>query len=394
MMKRFRWLPAIVVGAVLTGCAPSVSPEEELVQDSEEAAVETTIIPNIQLSDNYYKTLIPYKESASRGLVVSNIYTKYDVKEAENGLMRISQKEFDTDNYYFQEGQYLSERMVQNWLGRSNQTDQAVKEYGEVYRGLNPADTDASGNPLPPEVKAVEAPVYLTHIIEQNYLTKSDDNKVTLGGISIGLALNSIYYYQKEQYGEYYEETIPHAKLEEAAKKMAQEIINRMRQRDELQNVPIMIGLFKQQARNSIVPGTYFSYTKVEAGSDKIGEWKPINEKYVTLPMSSPDDIYREINTQFQNFKQDIDKYFSNFTSVVGEGFYQENNLTKLDIDIPIQFYGTAEVIGFTQYLTGVMLQHLPNNIQINVSITSANGPEALIQKEANEDEPFVHIYE
>ena len=116
--------------------------------------------------------------------------------------------------------------------------------------------------------------------------------------------------------------------------------------------------------------------------------------KYVTFPMTSPEDIYREMNDDFQKFKQDIDEYFSNYTSVIGEGFYRNNQLTKLDIEVPIQFYGTAEIIGFTQYLTGMMLKHLPNDVQITVSITTSNGSEALIKKEPNEDEPFVHIYE
>ena len=34
------------------------------------------------------------------------------MKEVEKGLMRISQNEFDTDNYYFQEGQYLDEETL------------------------------------------------------------------------------------------------------------------------------------------------------------------------------------------------------------------------------------------------------------------------------------------
>ena len=389
-MKRFRWLSAIVAGAVLAGCTPSVNPDEEVVQESDQSEVEMTIIPNLKLNDTYYKTLIPYKESASRGLVVSNINTKYDMKEVETGLMRLSQNEFNTEDYYFQEGQYLSEEMVRYWLARENQTT----DKGPEYKGLNPSSLDANGNELDPTTKAKEAPVYLAHLVEQNYLTKTGDDKVTLGGISIGLALNSIYYYQKEKYGEYYEEKIDDATLEKIGKEMAQEVVNRLRQRSELADVPIVIGLFKQQARNSIVPGTYFAYSTAEANSSKLGEWTNINEEYVTLPISSPADKYRELNDDFLAFKQEIDEYFSNFTSVIGEAFYQENRLSSLEVEVPIQFYGTAEIIGFTQYLTGVMLQQLPSDVQITVSVNSSNGAEALIKKEANEDEPFVHIYE
>lgn len=391
-MRHLRILPAIVALFLLTACIPKFSSETEVLQDSEETEqAETTIIPSRQLSENYYRTLIPYKQSSTRGLVVSNINTKYDMKEVENGLMRLSQREFDTGNYYFQEGQYLTEKTVKNWLARPNQT---TKE-GPNEQGLNPSSIDeTTKQEMDPTVKAEKAPVYVAHIVEQNYLTKTDDNKVKLGGMSIGLALNSIYYYQKEQYGEFYEQVIPQAALEKAGKEIAEEVITRLRARPELADIPIVIGLFKQEAKNSIVPGSYFAYSFSAAGNNGAGSWESVNEKYVTFPMTSPEEIYREMNTNFQHFKQDVDTYFANFTSVFGTGFYQNNQIQALEIEIPIQFYGTAELIGFTQYLTGAMLNTLPSNLSISVSITSVNGPEALIKKEPSSDEPFVHIYE
>lgn len=113
----------MLAAVMLSACTPSITPETELAQESDSTQqVETTIIPNMQISDKFYRTLIPYKESASRGLVVSNIHTKYDMKEAETYLMRISQNYFDTEKYYFQEGQYLDEEMLKYWLARPNQT--------------------------------------------------------------------------------------------------------------------------------------------------------------------------------------------------------------------------------------------------------------------------------
>ena len=391
-MKRYRWIPAIIATVLLSACAPNLTPDTELTQESDsDQAVETTIIPNMQITDKFYRILIPYKESASRGLVVSNIYTKYDMKEVETGLMRISQNHFDTEKYYFQEGQYLDETTLKYWLARPNQTE----DKGPEYQGLNPSSIDEeTGEEMDPTVKATEAPVYLAHIIEQNYLTKTDDNKVKLGGVSIGLALNSIYYYQKEQYGEYFEQKIPDDELEAAGKKIAQEVVNRLRARTELADVPIVIALFKQAERNAIVPGTYTDYNFVDKGTTALGDWKGIDERYVTFPMSSPEDIYRDLNKKFQDFKQDVDKYFSNFTSVFATGFYQNKKIQKLDIEVPIQFYGTAEITGFTQYLTGLMLTHLPLDLYISISITSVNGPEVLIIKEPNDEQPFVHIYE
>lgn len=392
-MKWNKWMLATVAGVMLlAGCTPSTKEDGELTQegtDAEEA--ETTHIPSMQLNDSYYRTLVPYKESVTRGLVVSNLQTNYDVKEVENGLMRISQNEFSTDEYYFQEGQYISQSTVENWLARPNQTAKKAED----EQGLNPSSVDEeTGEALDAVTRAEEAPVYLAHIVEQNYLKKTGDNKIALGGISIGLAMNSIYYYQKEQYGEYYERKITDEEIKREGEKIAQQVIERLRKREELQNVPIVIGLFKQQSKSSVVPGTYIQYAVSDPGKNSLNDWKNIDEKYVTFPKSSPEDTYRDMNDQFLEFKQDIDEYFSNTTSVIGTGFYQDGNIQKLEVDIPIQFFGTAEIIGFTQYLTGVMLERLPNDLPIVISITSVDGPEALIKNDPNEDEPFVHIYD
>ena len=48
------------------------------------------------------------------------------------------------------------------------------------------------------------------------------------------------------------------------------------------------------------------------------------------------------------------------------QDFIKINKFKTLEIEIPIQFYGTAEIIGFTQYLTGVMLKQLPNDLMIS----------------------------
>ena len=79
------------------------------------------MIPDVQLKDEYYKTLLPFKKSASRGLIVSNIYTKYDMQEAEEGLLRLSNEQFSIRKPFFQEGQYIDEETARSWLSRSSE---------------------------------------------------------------------------------------------------------------------------------------------------------------------------------------------------------------------------------------------------------------------------------
>ncbi|MBB4825535.1 protein involved in sex pheromone biosynthesis [Sporosarcina luteola] len=373
-MKRIWVAPGLAAMLFLGGCLPSFAPEkDEVIQENEEKAQETVIIPDVQLNNEFYKTLIPFKQSASRGMVVNNLHTKYDMKEVEQGLLRLSTRHFDTEQYLFQEGQYIDRETAGKWLARKNDNDQ----------GLNPAGA-AKGSGA--DESAEQAPIYLAHIVEQNYLKKAGENKVRLSGISIGLALNSIYYARDGS-----ETRIPDDKLQKEGMKMADEIISRLRAKEGLADIPIVIGLFKQESRSSIVPGTYFATAYADKGKTAASGWKEVNEKYVTLPAPSSLENYREINTDFSKFKQDIDKYFPSFVNVIGTAHFREKQYESLHIEVPIQFFGTSETIGFTQHLTSLVQRYF-QDINVEVSITSVNGPEALIVKNAGE-EPYVHIY-
>ncbi|AQQ52447.1 CamS family sex pheromone protein [Planococcus lenghuensis] len=372
-MKRIWWIPAMLL--LLIGCTPS-SDEAEVVENEE---AETALIPSIQLDDRYYRTLLPYKESAARGMTVHRLNTRYDIEEAGTGLMRLAQRQFSPDDYFFQEGQQLSADDIRSWLSRESE-DNPV--------GLNPADSRTEAETAAGERPEPEA---LAHIIEQNYLVKTDEETIRLGGIAIGLALNSTYYNRTTDGT--YEEEIPRAELEAAGKEIAGEVASRLRQKEGLTNVPIVIGLFEQNGRNAIVPGSYFAVGTVPAGKKEVGNWQEVQEEHIVFPTTEPAETYRETDTAFRNFEQDIEEYFSDFTGVIGAGFYAEGELQELTIEIPVQFYSSTEIIGFTQYVTGLIIDHFPNNSLIEVSIASENGPEALILRKPGAEDPEVHIY-
>ncbi|KIL48168.1 CamS family sex pheromone protein [Jeotgalibacillus soli] len=404
-----KWLiAAIGTSFLVSACLPSFQQEDEIIQETnpEEAESQTVIIPNFQISDEYYKTLLPFETSPSRGMVVNNVHTQYDIAELENGLMRIAQGEYPPDNYFFREGKYLNSELITSWLEREY-TEEQLQEYEmepEENIGLNPIDNGGGSR----EERARNSPIYLAHILEHNYLTKSaeDESKVRLGGVVIGLALNSVYYYRNDNdpFGPTFEEPIAQEKIEEEGKKIAAEVIQRIRAMSqsedssedmtELTDIPITVALFKQEPRSSVVPGNFFAYATAAGGSNTLEDWNNVNENHVLFPSSEANERYREDETYFLNFKQDVESYFPNFNSVIGRGFYQGDQMSILNIEIPVQFYGKAEIIGFTQYVAGRMIDIFPTYYNIEVSITSVNGPEALIIKEPDDTEPFVHIYD
>ena len=178
----------------------------------------------------------------------------------------------------------------------------------------------------------------------------------------------------------------------EEGKKLAERIVKRMRNDLNIKEVPIVVALFKQEPRNSIVPGTYFAVGKADVGKEAVSEWTPINEEYVLFPGDGDKEYHRDMNQTFKKFKQDIDEYFPSFVSVIGRGFYKDGELQSLRVEIPIQFFGTSEVIGFAQHLTALVDKYF-TTMQVEVSVTSVNGPEVLIVRKPGDEEPYVHIY-
>ena len=376
---------------LLAGCAPGFDEEQEVVKDSKDKE-ETAIIPKYKISDEYYQTILPFEPSKARGLVVSNLNTRYDIEEFENGMMRLAQNQFSPDDYLFQEGQILDSSTISSWLNRKYTKDQLKEKELKASEnlGLNPVDPGKGDI----DKRNEENPIYLAHILEHNYLVKTKDNKVSLGGVVIGLALNSVHYYQKEAYGATYETKIDSKELKKEGEKIAEEVLKRLRKTEKLKSVPITIALFEQNEKSSVVPGNFISYTDIGKNSNEIGKWNSVDEKYYLFPSSAAEKKYRDDVNTFTNFKEDVEEYFPNFNGVIGRAFYMDDQLQKLNIDIPIQFYGNSEAIGFTQYVAGLMMERFPKYISVQVSITSVNGPEALIVREANQDEPTVHIYE
>ncbi|MCG1023658.1 CamS family sex pheromone protein [Sutcliffiella horikoshii] len=381
-MKRFLSL-LLVVSLFATGCVPGFEKQEEVVQDpAQQENTEQAIVPRYKISDDYYQTILPYKPGETRGQIAPRLNSRVDVEEMETGLMRMAQEVFPSDSYLYQEGQYIKRGTISEWLKRKT---------GEDGLGLNPPlvrgkDTEETNE---------NSPIYLAHIQEQNYLIRKGEDQVELGGVSIGIALNSVHYYNlSDSEGGYPREyTIDAEELEAEGKKIAEEVIKRVRTMEGLQNVPIIVGLYKQSPANSVVPGSFIAKANVASGNNTIGKWDSVNEEYHLFPHSKTTELYRDDAVRFENFKLDIDDYFPNHTGVIGKGYYSDGEIQQLSIEVNMEFNGKAELIGFTQYVTGLLVEHFPNYMNLQVSISSISGQEALIVRDAGAEKPFVHIY-
>lgn len=373
----------IVIIVFSAGCAPNFGEREETIieENVEESMEETAIIPKHNLTEDTYRVLVDSNLSKARGVITNQLENRVDIDELEEGLRRHSKEVYDPDTYYFQEGQYLTEDILYDWLERYDAEEEPLGLNPELGEGETPRDAEENN------------PKYLSHILEQNYLTKSEDNVVELAGISIGIAMKSVYRFQAVQDGPTYTHDIPESEMLREANKIANEVAQRIRQIEGLENVPIMMAIFREAPQSSLVPGEFVAKTNIASDEASVSDWEEINEENVLFPSNQGESKYPDTWATLADFETDIANYFPNYVSVIGKGFYTDGNLQRLTVEIPVSFYGKAELIGFTQYVYGLVLSGFPNDYHLEINITSGDRQEALIVRDAGEEEGFVHIY-
>lgn len=385
---------------VLTACGnndeKSKEQSNEKEQQKESGSVkEIATDKNVQ-GDNY-RTILPFKESQARGLLQDNMANSYNGEDFENGLLDLSKSVFPTDDYLYQDGQYLDKDMINAFLNpkytkdevnKMDESDRKEKKANENL-GLNPSHKGETD----PEKIAEQSPAYLSNILEQDFYASGDTKGKKIKGMTIGLAMNSTYYYQKEKDGETYNKDLDDKEIEKQGKQMAEELLSRIRENKDLKEIPIHFAIYKQSGENSIVPGEFIAGTTVEDGKTRINDWKDINQKTALLPSEEAGELDENLNSDFKQFNDNLQTYFNNFTQAVGTVKFDNKKAKQLSIDLPIDYYGKAETIGITQYVTEQADKYFDGIDEYEIHIKDGNNPKALISKTKDDKEPQVHIY-
>lgn len=330
-------------------------------------------------NDDNYNVLLKngvYVESPITGITATNNGNAVDLGSLEKGLVQISLKEFSKSKYVFQEGQQLSKTTVSNWLNRKSKDNPT---------GLNPED---NGKTAANE----RNPIYLEQIIEADFL-EQNNSSYDVKGISIGLAMNSVDYYQKEKDGAQFKTEISKATQLAEGKKMANTIIKRLRAQKALKNIPITIGIFQKTAADSLVGGNYIAYGIAKDGQNSIDTFTDLNEKSQVLPVVGDDKPISSNDAEaFANFKSAIENYFPKISGVIGQVHYKDDQLTSFDITVNTQFFGNQQINSFAKLALSSAKQYLPSNVKTEIVIKSVNDTQAIIFKNTADSEYQIHV--
>ena len=376
-MKKVLKITAIL-GVLITLSACGNLKDSDLANNPTTSNSQKKKYQTTSTNDNSYNVLLKngkYLTSPISGLTANDNDNNVDERALESQLMNLSHNQFSTGKYVFQEGQELNQATVTDWLGRYSKSNK---------EGLNPK-------------KAVKGksyePIILDQILEQDYLTKNGSS-YKLGGISLGLALNSVDYYNKKDGGPEYQTKISRNKQESFGKEAANKVIKRIRKQKGMKNIPILIGLFSKTSKDSLVGGNYFAYGIANANSSKINEWKTVSYRSQILPVVGNEKAINSSDaTAFSDFKSAIQDYFPNISGVTANVQYQNGKLSQMNITVTTQFYGYAQVESFTRLVASSAKKYLPTNAPIEIKITSVNDVQALIAKNSADDGYSVHIF-
>lgn len=333
-----------------------------------------------QTNDNYYQGVIKngrYRTSKSRGVSVSQESNQFNIKGFENGLLNISKKEFSTKKYVFQEGQYLSTDQVENWLDRKSKSNPT---------GLNPEKVKST-------TPTGRTPIYLSQIDEQDFMVQNGKS-LKLSAMTVGLAINSVDYYKKTQYGPTYQTNISNAEVKKHGKAIANQVLQRLRKKEALKNIPIIIALYKSASDDSLVGGNFFAYSLNDDSETKISKWTKVNQKNYVFPLqSNKKGPSTNDEDSFDNFKSTIQGFFPNLSGVTAQAQYTDGSLSGMNVNITTQFYSQTEIISFTQYIQGAAQKYLPANAPIDITVQSTEGIQSFLSRKANEKKFSAHIF-
>ncbi|MCM0582840.1 CamS family sex pheromone protein [Weissella diestrammenae] len=324
-------------------------------------------------SSDQYKSVIKdgnYLVGKARGITASMNDNQFNTESFENGLLTISKAHFSPKSYVFQEGQLLTASTATKWLARQSNTN---------TEGLNPEDngkTDDGRNPI-----------YLQTIEEQDFMTQDGDN-LKLSGIVLGIAMNTVDTYQKEQYGANFTQKIDAATRIAKGKEMAAEIIKRYRKMSGVsKDTPIVIAAYAQSPDDSLTGGSFYSWAESKSGETLSG-WTDLKYANIVLPMqdntTDVKSVATNLNKDFVNFQNTIQGFFPNLSYVTAQAQYDGQNLMGLHVDITTQFYSQTEINSFANYLAQTAPNFLPTNVPVQIRISTVSGIQALLVQKAN----------
>lgn len=309
---------------------------------------------NIDYGEKVYKIYKPYKEAVSSYVINDNI-VRTDITKIDKILMNLSKEYFDPNTYYYQSGQYLTSDKIKYLLSDEK---------------LNNKQANIDNNNIKHN--------YISYIYEQDYLDENGNIK----GISIMLGLNKYAIVNNDL------RELNHNEVLEIGKLKANELVSYIHAIQNMNNVPIVVGLYIQTPTISSDSGSV-EYIGIN-NKNKV-EFKQVNygEYQITSSFVKTNDsvTYNNFNTLVSFMKKEY-----NNLSISAKCIYQDKELIKLIYEINSSLKSDNEIIAINQSFIDEFSKLYNKDIKLELKIKANKEIESLLIK--NGENITVHILE
>ncbi|MFD2368539.1 CamS family sex pheromone protein [Brevibacillus sp. GCM10020057] len=344
-----RLITTLLLVIATSGCSllpKSQEPGPELATPS--------LSPVVEVSEDYYGSIPPYKPNQTRGMLSDTKY-RIDFSHLELGLMEFARDTFPTTDYLFQEGQQIKKEQVLEWIAQ----EKTGAANGQKKKGI------------------------LVHVLEHDYLSK---DKQQLAGMVLGLSLSPEY---QDATGQ--DKMYTTQELQAKGQQLAARIVQSVRASNP--TVPMLILLYQvPEANSSLVPGHFIMSGTVNANEAAVSKWQPIDEEFFLFPSTDVESKYAQQSLQYDKLMRQTQSYFGEYIGMTGVGRFMGGKLTELTITATAEYDSRTEVLQFTQFAAASINQLFDKNVHVNLYVQSMNKPLAIYIRPAN-GEPYMHIY-
>lgn len=318
--------------------------------------METTY--SIKYNDEFYNVYMPYKKGVGNNYILNSNTVDYDLDKIEEDLIQISTNEFSPDKFYYQEGQYLTEKILKELLDNKHLNKTEEKKI--------------DGKKVKPQI--------IGGIIEKNFLNKDGDLK----GISLALILNR---YQSYDSNNNYV-TLSEDEVIKKGKEEGITLIKYIREKLKLNDIPILVALYIESSPNNNISGNYVYYGITE-NSDI--EYKHINQKNYYMNNQNVKQINSTVYNDFKKYEESIRDY-DNSIYISGHGYFNNSELSKLTILITKNHYSYGDLLYLNQLLSEKAIKYF-KDVKVVIKVKAINEIKSYIVKNAGETTTDIFIY-
>ncbi|MFV0394276.1 MAG: CamS family sex pheromone protein, partial [Coprobacillaceae bacterium] len=305
-----------LLSLVIAGCSQA----KEQVESQTNA--DSTVSDS--LGDTYY-SIIKRETNEDRNDFYMSLSSTKDFQIVGRELEKLSIPHFSTDSYYMAEGQYLDSSDRTQLLTRTNLAVSAT-EYPHSIQPQRDTTIDGLLNPI-----------MVSNIYEQDFY--SDEAGEELAGVSFAIVIDPL---TEDR------QALTTPMKDEEIKKFSESIIPKFyeylrNEKKEFKEIPINICVYQAANKiNSSIDGRYILSCYSESS---LGSIETLNYQNVIFSSTDAETLDGATSTEFAQLKAEMKKLSVDAVGVVGKGYYQDNVIQSMTIDVTVNVktYGELE---------------------------------------------------